>query len=84
MPSTNATRPQRCASCYGRSNRLRLLVLRANQLQVALDGCCAVSTEFILDIFRRELQGEPCVAERREWEKEFFGPPRAGKLHHPE
>lgn len=62
-------------------HRLRLLVLRANQLQVALDGGCAVSTEFILEIFRRELQGEPCVAERREWEKDFFGPPRAGKAY---
>ncbi|WP_432263275.1 hypothetical protein [Cupriavidus sp. TMH.W2] len=57
-------------------HRLRLLLLRANQLQAALDGGCANSTEFILDIFRRELAGEPCVAERREWERSFFGPPR--------
>jgi len=58
------------------NHRLRLLLLRADQLQVALDGGCATSTEFILDIFRRDLAGEPCVEERREWERQFFGPPR--------
>lgn len=56
-------------------------MLLGHFLHVALDGGCAGSTEFNLDIFRRESQGEPCVAERREWEKDFFGPPRAGKAY---
>ncbi|RWA55363.1 hypothetical protein AU476_07600 [Cupriavidus sp. UYMSc13B] len=60
-------------------HRLRLLLLRANQLQHAMSGGCANSTQLILEIFQRELAGEPCVAEREAWEREFFGPPRVSE-----
>lgn len=54
-------------------HRLRLLVLRAHQLAESLGGGCAQSTNLVRDCLRRELEGEPCVAERQKWDAEFFG-----------
>lgn len=54
--------------------RLRLLLLRANQFLEATTGGCANSTGLIGDIFRAELQGEPCIVERKAWDAAFFGP----------
>ncbi|WP_155301346.1 hypothetical protein [Cupriavidus necator] len=60
-------------------HRLRLLLLRANQLQEAMTGANAPTTQFILDIFRREIEGEPCIKERQAWDLEFFGPRRVSE-----
>lgn len=55
-------------------HRLQQLLLRANQLQKAYGGGCHVSHVQILETFRAELRGEPCIEEREAWEREFFGP----------
>ncbi|WP_043345134.1 hypothetical protein [Cupriavidus basilensis] len=57
-------------------HRLRILLVRANQLQKAYDCGCHASHMQILDKFRAEIQGEPCIEEREAWEREFFGPPQ--------
>lgn len=55
-------------------HRLRVLLLRADQLQKAMASHCARSTQLVLEIFRLELQGEPCVEESEAWQAKFFGP----------
>ncbi len=55
-------------------HRLRQLVLRAWQLQDTLATAQPPATQLILDILRRDLAGEPCIAEQQAWESEFFGP----------
>lgn len=56
-------------------HRLRLLLLRADQLQRSM-GVCGPETSFILEIFRRELAGEPCIDEQNRWTAAFFGNPK--------
>lgn len=56
-------------------HRLRLLVLRANQLLETLGGNHPPATQFVKDILQQELEGEPCIEERNAWAREFFGPP---------
>ncbi|WP_144409791.1 hypothetical protein [Cupriavidus basilensis] len=48
--------------------------LRANKLQKAYGGGCHMSHAQILETFRAEIRGEPCIEEREAWEEEFFGP----------
>ncbi|EHP44222.1 hypothetical protein OR16_04572 [Cupriavidus basilensis OR16] len=57
-------------------HRLRILLLCANQLQKAYDCGCHVSHMQILEKFRADICGEPCIEEREAWEREFFGPLR--------
>lgn len=57
-------------------HRLRLLLLRAHQLQKVYGGGCHTSFVQVLETFREEIRGEPCVEEREAWERQFFGPPR--------
>ncbi len=54
-------------------HRLRLLVLRANQLQQEMTGAYPPATQLMLEILRREYAGEPCIEERQEWADGFFG-----------
>lgn len=60
-------------------HRLRLLVLRAHQLQDTMGRAQPPATQLIVDILRRELEGEPCIEERNAWARSFFGPPRVGE-----
>lgn len=57
-------------------HRLRLLVLRADQLQETIIGACPPATQLVLDILRKELAGEPCIEEKKDWALKFFGPPK--------
>jgi hypothetical protein len=56
-------------------HRLQVLLLRANQLQQAYGGGCHTGYMQVLETFRAEIRGEPCIEEREAWEREFFGPP---------
>src|SRR5438445_10328445 len=60
-------------------HRLRVLLLRANQLQDAYGAGCHTSFMQILEALRAELHGESCVEERKAWEEEFFGPRRTSE-----
>ncbi|MDW3682633.1 hypothetical protein RA280_12940 [Cupriavidus sp. CV2] len=53
--------------------RLRILLMCAHQLQEAWDGGCLASVEQVRDLARQELTGEPCIAERKAWGREFLG-----------
>lgn len=57
-------------------HRLRLLVLRANQLADSMGAGCANSTDLILRCLRQELEGEPVVQEHRAFTDELFDKPR--------
>ncbi len=46
-------------------HRLRQLVVRANSLQQSIGAGCYNSTLFIRDCLRRDLEGEPCIAEHK-------------------
>lgn len=52
-------------------HRLRALVLRGDQLQ---KGMGEGSMNIILTVFRQELEGEPCIAERLPMPEEPRGP----------
>ncbi|MCM3609129.1 hypothetical protein M4D49_26965 [Cupriavidus pauculus] len=60
-------------------HRLRLLVLRANQLLETMGRTNPPATQLVKDILLRELEGEPCIDERNAWAREFFGPPRVSE-----
>ena len=58
-------------------HRLRALVLRADQLQKGLGE--AAPSQIILTVFRQELEGEPCIAERLPMPDEPSGPKSGGR-----
>lgn len=58
-------------------HRLRLLVLRADQLQRGM-GVCGPEISFILEVFRREIADEPCIEEHDQWTAAFFGNSKQG------
>ncbi|UIF90835.1 hypothetical protein [Cupriavidus sp. UYPR2.512] len=60
-------------------HRLHILLRRANQLQEASGAGCHTSYLQILETFRAELRGEPCIEERKAWDAEFFGPRRVSE-----
>lgn len=56
-------------------HRLQILLQRADQLQRMLGDSLAHPTALVLERFRQELAGEPCVEEREEWKRDLFGKP---------
>lgn len=53
--------------------RLRLLVLRADQLTRVMDAGCAATTQQVLATLRDELVGEPCIKEDAARRRDLFG-----------
>jgi hypothetical protein len=61
--------------------RLRARLLRADQLQRGMgDG----SMNIILTVFRQELEGEPCIAERAQMLEEPRGPKKGPRISGPQ
>nr|WP_280971485.1 hypothetical protein [Cupriavidus gilardii] len=60
--------------------RLRRLVVRADQLERALDGGCLESRNFIRACWRHETAGEPCITEHNARVHDlFYGAGKAGR-----
>ena len=53
--------------------RLRVLVIRADQLQRMMGSHCHTSTLQVLESLRAELRGEPCIREQEANFEEVFG-----------
>jgi hypothetical protein len=61
--SKNGIRTMRASlRCYGRSRRLRAVVLQADQLQRSLSGVGG-GAGAVLELLRGQLKDEPCVKE---------------------